>query len=71
MNSITLSELSERIQETIKLNFDTPVWIRAEISELRENPNGHCYLEFVEKILIPIFCSPNRKQQSGRRLTAC
>lgn len=49
MNSITLSELSERIQETIKLNFDTPVWIRAEISELRENPNGHCYLEFVEK----------------------
>jgi exodeoxyribonuclease VII large subunit len=25
------------------------VWIRAEISELRENPNGHCYLELIEK----------------------
>ncbi len=49
MNSIALSELTERIQETIRTNFDTPQWIRAEISELRENQNGHCYLEFVEK----------------------
>ncbi len=49
MNSISLSELTERIQETLKLNFDSPVWIRAEISELRENPNGHCYLELIEK----------------------
>ena len=49
MNSITLSELSSRIQDAIRLNFEAPVWIRAEISELRENPNGHCYLELVEK----------------------
>jgi len=49
MNSITLSELTGRIQQIIKLNFDTTIWIRAEISELRENPNGHCYLEFIEK----------------------
>jgi len=49
MNSISLSELTDRIQETIRTNFDTPQWIRAEISELRENQNGHCYLEFVEK----------------------
>jgi exodeoxyribonuclease VII large subunit len=49
MNSISLSELTSRIQETIRMSFDTPVWIRAEISELRENPGGHCYLEFIEK----------------------
>ncbi len=49
MNSITLSELTDRVQETIRNNFDTPQWIRAEISELRENQNGHCYLEFIEK----------------------
>ena len=49
MNSITLSELTSRIQETIRMSFDMPVWIRAEISELRENPGGHCYLEFIEK----------------------
>jgi exodeoxyribonuclease VII large subunit len=49
MNSITLSELTNQIQQTIRMTFDTPVWIRAEISELRENPGGHCYLELVEK----------------------
>jgi len=49
MTSITLSELTEQIQQTIKVSFITPVWIRAEISELRENPGGHCYLELIEK----------------------
>lgn len=49
MNSITLSELTSQIQETIRMGFNTPVWIRAEISELRENPGGHCYLELIEK----------------------
>lgn len=49
MNSITLSELTAQIQETIRLNFDSTVWIQAEISELRENPGGHCYLELIEK----------------------
>lgn len=49
MQSITLSELGTHIQDAIKLKFDTPVWIRAEISELRENHNGHCYIEFIEK----------------------
>ncbi|NDP21680.1 MAG: exodeoxyribonuclease VII large subunit [Paludibacter sp.] len=49
MTSITLSELTDQIQQTIRQTFDTPVWIRAEISELRENPGGHCYLELIEK----------------------
>src|SRR5664280_2356803 len=49
MNSISLSELTDQIQQTIRLSFETPIWIRAEISELRENPGGHCYLEFIEK----------------------
>ena len=49
MTSITLSELTEQIQQTIKESFNTPIWIRAEISELRENPGGHCYLELIEK----------------------
>lgn len=49
MTSITLSELTDQIQQTIRLTFGTPVWIRAEISELRENPGGHCYLELIEK----------------------
>jgi len=48
MNSISLSELTVKIQEAIALNFGKPLWIRAEISELRENA-GHCYMELVEK----------------------
>lgn len=49
MTSITLSELTNQIQQIIRSGFDTPQWIRAEISELRENSGGHCYLELVEK----------------------
>ncbi len=49
MVSITLSELADRIKQVVNLSFDTPVWLRAEVAELRENINGHCYLEFVEK----------------------
>jgi len=49
MTSITLSELTSRVQETIRTSFDSSVWVRAEISELRENPGGHCYMEFIEK----------------------
>ncbi len=48
MNSISLYELTTRIQEAINLNFGKTVWIRAEISELRENA-GHCYMELIEK----------------------
>jgi exodeoxyribonuclease VII large subunit len=49
MNSITLSDLTTQIQETIRSGFETPIWIRAEISELRDNSGGHCYLELIEK----------------------
>lgn len=48
MNSITLTELTQRIQDAINLNFGKTVWIRAEINELREN-SGHCYMELIDK----------------------
>jgi exodeoxyribonuclease VII large subunit len=49
IKSYSLSELTAHINEVIRVNFETPLWIRAEISEFRENANGHCYLEFIEK----------------------
>ncbi len=49
MNSIALSELTEQVQQAIRTNFDSIVWIRAEVSELREHTGGHCNLELVEK----------------------
>lgn len=48
MKSISLSELSQQIKQTINEQFYSPLWVRAEISELREN-NGHCYMELIEK----------------------
>lgn len=47
--SYSLHELTSHITEVMRVNFETPLWIRAEISEFRENANGHCYLEFIEK----------------------
>jgi len=47
--SISLLELNQLIKEKLADAFPTTVWVRAEISEFRENANGHCYLELVDK----------------------
>lgn len=44
----SLSELTSHIENVIRINFAEPIWIRAEISELREK-GGHCYMELIEK----------------------
>lgn len=49
ISSIKLSELNNRIKQVIENSFMEPVWVVAEISELRINNNGHCYLELIEK----------------------
>ena len=46
---LTLLELNTNVQETIKEKFSDAVWVVAEISELKINRNGHCYLELIEK----------------------
>lgn len=51
-NSISLLELNHNIQESLKKGFPESLWIIAEISELKINRNGHCYLELIEKDLI-------------------
>ncbi len=48
-NSLSLLELNEALKSSIKSAFSEVVWVRAEIGELHENANGHCYLELVEK----------------------
>jgi exodeoxyribonuclease VII large subunit len=46
---LSLSELNSLVKETIQVAFPEQVWVVAEISELKVNRNGHCYLELVEK----------------------
>ena len=46
---ITLRELQRRVRETLGERFALPLWVSAEISEIKVNYSGHCYLELVEK----------------------
>ncbi len=49
VKQLTLSELNEKIKEALLDAFPTRVWVVAEVSELKENRSGHCYLDLVEK----------------------
>ncbi|MDR1161422.1 MAG: exodeoxyribonuclease VII large subunit, partial [Tannerellaceae bacterium] len=46
---ISLLELNGRIKEKINQSFAGACWVRAEMSDVRANVSGHCYLEFIEK----------------------
>ena len=46
---ITLSELQRHIKQALESALPLPVWVVAEISELKVNYSGHCYMELVEK----------------------
>ena len=47
---ITLSQLQQAIRQTLCGAFTAPVWITAEIGEMKVNArSGHCYMQLVEK----------------------
>ena len=48
-DSIGLLALMERVKGTLEDAFVETAWLRAEISECKQNPSGHCYLTLVEK----------------------
>lgn len=45
----SLYELNHVIKRTLSGGFPDLYWIKAETSDVRENQNGHCYLEFIQK----------------------
>ena len=45
----SLSELQKLIKKSIEENLPGFYWVSAEISELKINYAGHCYLELIEK----------------------
>ena len=47
--SLTLYDLQRMVRGALESRFSDPVWISAEISELKLNSSGHCYLNLVEK----------------------
>lgn len=45
----TLSRLLAQVKDALGASLPDQYWIVAEILELHENRNGHCYLELIEK----------------------
>ncbi|MEO6191287.1 MAG: exodeoxyribonuclease VII large subunit [Saprospiraceae bacterium] len=48
MDTIRLCRLNEIIQRVVALNFDSPIWITAELVQAKVN-KGHTYLEIAER----------------------
>ena len=46
---ITLRELQQLVKRTLDERFALPLWVSAEIAEIKVNYSGHCYLDLVEK----------------------
>jgi len=46
---LSLTELQLIIKDSLYIALPDMYWVIAEISEIKENYNGHCYLELVEK----------------------
>jgi exodeoxyribonuclease VII large subunit len=46
---LSLTELQLIIRDSLYLTLPDFYWVIAEISELKENHTGHCYLELIEK----------------------
>jgi exodeoxyribonuclease VII large subunit len=47
--SLTLLELNQQIKEGLKNYLPKSYWVIAEISEIKINRRGHCYLDLIEK----------------------
>ena len=46
---ITLKQLQQQIKSAVEEALPLPVWVVAEVAELKVNYSGHCYMELVEK----------------------
>lgn len=49
MEALTLYELNNLVRGSLERALPGEYWVQAELSEVREAYNGHCYLEFVQK----------------------
>jgi exodeoxyribonuclease VII large subunit len=48
-NTLSLFEVSQKISNALQDEFPGTQWVIGEISEIKQNVSGHCYLELVEK----------------------
>ncbi|WP_294630712.1 exodeoxyribonuclease VII large subunit [uncultured Bacteroides sp.] len=48
-SSLSLLELNALVRRSLEQCLPGEYWIQAELSDVRSNTTGHCYLEFVQK----------------------
>lgn len=49
MDSFSLLELNALVRRSLEQCLPDEYWVQAELSDVRSNATGHCYLEFVQK----------------------
>lgn len=49
MKALTLYELNNRVRLALSHTMLDEYWVQAELSDVRINSTGHCYVEFVQK----------------------
>ena len=47
--ALSLYELNSLVKRSIRTCMPDTYWVQAELSDVRSNYSGHCYLEFVQK----------------------
>ena len=47
--ALSLYELNGLVRRTIRDRMSETYWVQAELSDVRSNYSGHCYLEFIQK----------------------
>lgn len=49
MDALSLYDLNALVRRSIEQCLPDEFWVQAELSDVRTNSTGHCYLEFVQK----------------------
>lgn len=49
MDALSLLELNSLVRRSLEQCLPDEYWIQAELSDVRSNTTGHCYLEFIQK----------------------
>ena len=49
MEALSLQELNALVRRSLEQCLPDEFWVQAELSDVRTNSTGHCYLEFVQK----------------------
>ena len=49
MQPLSLYDLNALVRRSLEQCLPDACWVQAELSNVRVNPSGHCYVEFVQK----------------------